>query len=99
MMRASGAPNPRPTKPEKTIALAELLGWIVARPTSPLVKIRNPTINGARIDFNFVLAKPYTTVLNPPQIQAGWALATSRNGSVSKSDVVLFPVLMGKGKK
>jgi hypothetical protein len=71
MMSASGAPKPTPNRPAKMIALVESPGCVVARPTVPPVRIRNPTNNGARIDFNFVLAKPYTTVLKAPQIQAG----------------------------
>jgi hypothetical protein len=55
-------------------------------------------MNGPRIVSNFVLAKPYTTVLNPRAIQAGLSLATSRNGSFSKGDVVLFKMLIEKGK-
>jgi hypothetical protein len=58
MMRASGAPNPSPTKPEKTIVLVESPGWVRASPTSPPVMIRNPTHKGPRIVFSFVLAKP-----------------------------------------
>jgi len=54
----SGPPNPSPATPPKTIALVELLGWIVARPTMPAVNSRNPTNIGDRIDLNFVLAKP-----------------------------------------
>ena len=56
MTSTSGAPNPIPARPEKTIALVDWFGWTVARPTIPAVKRRNPTNNGDRIVLSFVLA-------------------------------------------
>jgi hypothetical protein len=93
MMSAIGAPNPTPKRPAKIIAFVESPGCVVARPTTPPDRIKNPTNKGARIVFNFVLAKPYTTVLKALQIQTGWPRATSRNGSWVKREVVLSEVL------
>ena len=56
MMRMRGAPKPIPARPAKTTALVESLGWTVARPTMPAVKMRKPANKGSRIVRNLVLA-------------------------------------------
>lgn len=92
-MRMMSAPNPTPASPANTRAFLSSSGWTVASPAIPPEKMRKPAESGSLTLLKRLPKKPQTGVDTRQAIQNGSPRATTKNGSGSNKERVLYALV------